>query len=90
MHFDAEKRTDMFVQGAQQNEETKLFHITDHFLSSFCPLPLPLRLSLAVASVRQSAAHENELHVASSCQGWNVHIAVDTQLWALDYINCGS
>lgn len=41
MHFDAEKRTDMFVQGAQQSEETQLFHIIAYV---FLPFALCLYL----------------------------------------------
>lgn len=35
MHLDAGKRTDMFIQGAQQSEETKLFHTTAYFFVPF-------------------------------------------------------
>lgn len=34
MHFDAEKWTNMLVRGAQQSEETELFHIIPCFFSS--------------------------------------------------------
>lgn len=85
IHFDAEKRTDMFVQGAQQSERRP---------SSFILLPVsisPLLFAFAsslipsMISVCQSAAHGNELHAAFSYQGWDVHGTVDTQQWVLNY-----
>lgn len=59
MHLDAEKRTDMFVQGAQQSEETELFHIITRF---FFPLLFAFASSLilSVISVCQSPPHGNK------------------------------